>query len=92
MEPIVSKDKSAERALARELILKKMMARYWNDPEYRYLKNEANKKRSREMMSCSVCKKSMCSGSMRTHKKICKGFKEPTPLELLTKRMIELNL
>ena len=44
MEPIVSKDKSAERALARELILKKMMARYWNDPEYRHLKNEANKK------------------------------------------------
>ena len=92
MEPIVSKYKSAERASARELILKKMMARYWNDAEFRNLKNEENKKRSREMVSCSVCKKSMCLGSMRPHKKICKGFKEPTPLELLTKRMIELNL
>jgi hypothetical protein len=92
MEPIVSKDKSAEKALARELVLRKMMDRYWNDAEYRNLKNEANKKRSREMASCSVCKKSMCSGSMRSHTKICKGFKEPTPLELLTKCMIELNL
>ena len=41
MEAIVSKDKSAEKALARELILKKMMARYWNDPEYRYLKKRS---------------------------------------------------
>ena len=92
MDPNVSKYKSAERALVREEILKRMMSRYWNDAEFRNLKNEENKKRSREMTSCSVCKKPMCVGSLRPHKKICKGFKEPTPLELLTKCMYELNL
>ena len=92
MHPCVSKYKSVEHAIARERILKKLLARYWNDEEYRNLKNEENKKRSREIVSCAVCKKSMSHGSMRPHKKICKGFKEPTPLELLTTCMIELNL
>ena len=92
MDPKVSKYKSTENESVREATLKRLMARYWNDAEFRNAKNEENKKRSREMVSCSVCKKSMCNGSLRPHKQICKGFKEPTPLELLTKCMIELNL
>ena len=92
MDPLVSKYKSAEKAVVRELILKKLLDRYWNDAEFRKLKNEENKKRSREIVGCAGCKKSMSRGSMRPHKKICKGFKEPTPLELLTKCMTELNL
>ena len=92
MEPSVSKYKSAEKALVREATLKRLMDRYWNDAEFRNVKNEENKKRSREIVICSVCKKSMSHGGLRPHKKICKGFKEPTPLELLTKCMIELNL
>ena len=92
MDPLVSKYKSVENTLVREAILKRMMSRYWNDAEFRNAKNEENKKRSREIVSCSVCKKSMSHGGMRPHKKICEGFKEATPLELLTKCMIELNL
>ena len=92
MDPLVSKYKSAENDSVREATLKRLMSRYWNDAEFRNVKNEENKKRSREILSCSVCKKSMSHGGLRPHKEICKGFKEPTPLELLTKCMIELNL
>ena len=92
MDPKVSKYKSTENESVREATLKRLMARYWNDAEFRNAKNEENKKRSREMVSCSVCKKSMCHGSLRPHKQSCKGFKEPTPLELLTTCMIELDL
>ena len=92
MDLKVSKYKSTENETVREDILKRMMDRYWNDAEFRKAKTEEIKKRSREMSSCPVCKKPMCHGSLRPHKKICKGFKEPTPLELLTKCMIELKL
>ena len=92
MDVNVSKYKSPERALAREQILKRMMSRYWNDEEFRFLKNEGAKKRSREIVVCSDCRKSYSFGSMKPHKKICKGFKEPTPLERLTKCMTALNL
>ena len=35
MDPLLSKYKSAEKAVARELILKKLLDRYWNDAEFR---------------------------------------------------------
>ena len=43
MEPFVSKYKSSDNAVARERILKKLLARYWNDDEYRNVKNEETK-------------------------------------------------
>ena len=92
MNPIISKYKSPEKAAAREQILKKLSDRYWSDAEYRNLKNEGTKRRSRELVSCVSCKKSYSRGSMLPHAKICKGFFEPTPLELLTKCMSELNI
>ena len=92
MDPLVSKYKSAENVLVRELILKRLMARYWNNAELRDVKHEEHKQRAREIVSCSVCKKSMSHGSIRPHTKTCKGVKESTPLELLTNCMIELNL
>ena len=92
MPPYVSNYKSAEHAIARERILNKLTDRCWDDEEYRKVKNEETKKRSREIVICAVCEKSMCYGSIRPHKNVREGFKEPTPLELLTKCMIEVNL
>ena len=83
MDPIVSKYKSAGNELVREATLKRLMARYWNDAEFRNLKNEENKKRSREIVSCSVCKKSMNHGSMRPHKKSVKVSKKLPHLSCL---------
>ena len=92
MPPKVSKFKSARFALVRDVILHEQMDRYWSDKDYRKAKNEDNRQRARVIVCCADCKKQMAYSSMFPHKKICKGFKEPTELELLTKRMSELNI
>jgi hypothetical protein len=92
MKSSVLKPKSLEAWVGQETRKLKLRDRYWSDPEFRKAKNEANKKRSRERVCCDGCKMYISYGSMLNHKKVCRGYIEPTPLELLTKRMEELNI
>jgi hypothetical protein len=78
------KDESVELWLARELHNKKLRDRYWRDEVFRKFKNEDNKNRARAIVFCECCKKKYTYGSLGPHKKICKGFVEPTTLELMT--------
>jgi hypothetical protein len=85
-------NESVELWLARELHNKKLTDRYWRDPEFRKSKNEDNKNRARAIVFCVSCKTKYTYGSLGPHKKICKGFVEPTTLELLTKTFEQMCL
>jgi hypothetical protein len=78
--------------LARELHNKKLRDRYWRDSVFRKFKNEDNKNRARAIVFCECCKKKYTYGSLGPHKKICKGFVEPTTLELMTKAFEQMCL
>jgi hypothetical protein len=68
------------------------MDKYWTDKDFRMAINEQNKARSLVKVCCADCKTNMNRSSMLPHKKICKGFRELTPLELLTNCLVELKL
>jgi hypothetical protein len=87
-----SKQKTAESAEVRERRLQKHMDRYWPDKHFRNANHEKHKKRAREIVCCAECKTYMCYGSMFAHRKICKGFRELTPLDLLTNCLYKLRI
>ena len=78
--------------VSRERVKKKLRDRYFEDEGFRNSKNEENKTRSRQIVSCDGCKKNLTYGSMFSHRKICRGEHEPTPLERLRKIIADLEL
>ena len=59
--------------------------RYWSDEKYRLEKNEKIKQRSKTRVVCGSCKTDFAYGSMLAHSKVCRGFKEPSMLEMLSR-------
>ena len=59
--------------------------RYWSDEKYRLEKIEKIKQRSKTRVACGSCKKDVAYGSMLAQSKNCRGFKEPSMLEMLSR-------
>ena len=57
---------------------------YWSDEKYRLEKIEKIKQRSKTRVVCGSCKTDFAYGYMLPHSKVCRGFKEPSMLEMLT--------
>jgi hypothetical protein len=86
------KTESLEAWIGRETRKLKLRDRYWADEEFRKRKNEENQNRARQIMFCESCKKKYTYGSMGPHKKVCKGFVEPNPIDELVKSFKNLCL
>jgi hypothetical protein len=86
------KTESLEAWIGRETRKMKLRDRYWADENFRKKQNEENQKRAREIVFCVSCKKKYTYGSIGPHKKVCKGFVEPNPIDLLIKSFEKLCL
>jgi hypothetical protein len=86
------KTESLEAWIGRETRKLKLRDRYWADEEFRKRKNEENQNRARQIMFCESCEKKYTYGSMGPHKKVCKGFVEPNPIDELVKSFKNLCL
>jgi hypothetical protein len=78
--------------ISRETRKLKLRDRYWADEDFRKKKNEENKNRARQIVFCDSCKKKYTYGSMGPHRKVCKGFVEPDPVDDLIRSFEKLCL
>ena len=63
--------------------VKKLNETYWRNSEFRLIKVEENKARSKTRVICSECKDEFAYGSMFAHKKRCRGIDVFSSLEML---------
>jgi hypothetical protein len=78
--------------IGRETRKLKLRDRYWADEDFRNKKNEENQNRARQILFCDSCKQKYTYGSMGPHRKVCKGFVEPNPMDDLIKSFEKLCL
>jgi hypothetical protein len=88
----VLKNETLEAWIGRETRKMKLRDRYWADEEFRKRQIQEHKKRARAIVFCVCCKNQYTYGSIGPHKKVCKGFVEPNPIDLLIKSFENLCL
>ena len=90
MSEVNSQNVSGQKERSRSHL--KILERYATDAAYREYQIKTATEHSQADSECPSCLKKMKRGSVLTHLKICKGWREPTALESILKLSLKSNV